>query len=226
MYHPVKPRPSPGAGSRCWFLFCGGRALPLGLAKLDGQFAGFEDFERDHLDADGVPHAFLVGPCRADLDPRRVAFIAHPEHLEEIVKAHWRQEQETANREATERDIEQAMHDLPRGQEKLVLFGSLLWPPVAEEFRRLEYDYDQVRTAAWYFRDINKWLRNESPASRAIYIRLSTRWFQEYLDRCNSAGGSIKRVLSLIRLMARLLENNPDGECVYPISPYNGEGQW
>jgi transposase-like protein len=130
---------------------------------------------------------------------------------------------------ADRREIADALSAMPADQREIVMFGVRLWPCVEHQFGT--YDYDQIRAAIWYFRDLDAWLQGgisgRTPGSRAIIIRLSTRWPQEYVDRAYppETRGKIKKVYQLVHLLARLLEENPEGECVVPYSP-NIEGRW
>ncbi len=110
------------------------------------------------------------------------------------------------------------------------MFGERLWPRIDGRFGT--YDYDHLRAAIWYFRDTESWLQSSSigktPKSRAIIIRLSTRWFEELFDRRPADGevrADFKKAYQVVNLLARLLETNPDGECKIPPTPTT-EGQW
>lgn len=159
----------------------------------------------------------------------RDAVITSPVDLENIVAAHWRRQDEAARQESASRKVTEAVRVMPAGEHEVMMFGVRLWPRVDHHLGT--YDYDQLCAAIWYFRDFDAWLSGSisgrTPGSRAIIVRLSTRWPQEYLDRAYTpeARGKIKKVYQLVHLLARLLEENPDGECVIPPTP-RGEGQW
>ena len=168
--------------------------------------------------------------------------IASPDQLESIVNQHWSGVQQTARAVEHEAKAKVALAVMPASEAETIMFGARLWPRVDDRFG--EYDYDQLRAAIWYFRDIDNWLIGSrvgnSPASRAIVIRLSVRWFHEYTIRAFKGGkydheqaergaydaaSRVRRIYRLIHAIAGLLEENPDGACVMPVSP-KIEGQW
>jgi hypothetical protein len=73
-------------------------------------------------------------------------------------------------------DPRPAVAKLPPDQEKIVMFGKVMWPPVGNVY----YDYDQVRAAAWMVHQADEWLRlskmGENAGSRAIQIRPLVYW--------------------------------------------------
>ena len=106
------------------------------------------------------------------------------------------------------------------------MYGVTLWPRPGNDFGT--YDYDQIRVAAWTFRDWNMWLdKAYSPGSRAIYIRNMIRWLVEYHRRVNPTGEPhpSRKALSLIGVIAGLMEKNPAAECRIPCDP-KIEGHW
>ena len=46
------------------------------------------------------------------------------------------------------------MQRLPSTECEVILFGERLWPRADNA----TYDFDQLRAAVWYFRDLNNWL--------------------------------------------------------------------
>ena len=158
------------------------------------------------------------------------AVIANPSDLEAIIKAHGQKHAAASAALRREAEVKRKVVEIKSaGQEECIMFGVQLWPRPGNDYGT--YDYDQVRAAAWYFRDFNDWMSQsrigQSPGSRAIYARLSVKWFGEYLVRAYPATEreKMQKVLSLVRTMAGLLEKAPDAECVYPVSP-KVEGQW
>ena len=157
----------------------------------------------------------------------RGAVLANPDDLENIINAH-QQRLAAAEQEAKkQRRIADALAAMPPNEREIIIFGERVWPNTDPS----AYDYDQVRAAVWYFRDLNGWLEQspiaKSPQSRAIYIRNSMSWFLQYIGRSDPAHSphKIKRVFHLVHRFAGLLETSPDAECVLPPSPHI-EGEW
>jgi hypothetical protein len=157
------------------------------------------------------------------------AIIASPDQLESIVAAHWQRQQETVRETTAKQKVNDALQAMSANEREVIMFGERLWPRVEHRFGT--YDYDQLCAAIWYFRDFDDWLQGsasgKSPRSRAIIIRLSTRWPTEYVDRAidGESRAKIKKLYQQVHLIARLLEDNPEGECLMPPTP-KIEGQW
>ncbi len=153
----------------------------------------------------------------------RDAILAAPERIEEILAAH----AHNTRKVVTERKLTETLRQMPAEQQhEITVFGERLWPcpPTSA------YDYDQLRAAIWYFRDINNWLESShvgrSIGSRALTIRHSTRWPWEYANRAlGTDRAKMQKVYQLIDHITHLLETNPDGECKWPPTP-TSEGQW
>jgi hypothetical protein len=154
--------------------------------------------------------------------------LANPADLESIVER-WHREQHAARAEA--KKVEQVKRAVvaitAAGQEPCIMFGVTLWPRPGNDFGT--YDYDQIRAAAWSFRDWERWLdKGSSPASKAICIRNMVRWLVALHDRVNPASvepHAVRKALSLIGTISKLYEKNPTGECRIPCDP-KIEGQW
>jgi hypothetical protein len=155
----------------------------------------------------------------------REAVIADPGRLEAILHEDTQRQQREAQQASVEKKTVEAIRALPSNQSEVTMYGVRLWPRVE---RHGEYDYDQLRAAIWYWRDFNNWAGRSplctSAKSRAIYGRLSVRWFGEFIDRTGGPN-PLKKVFSLVHLLAGLYEDNPEGECTIPVSPHV-EGQW
>lgn len=190
-----------------------------------------------------IPKAFgnrfdLIAPkdrqkVRDDIMPaalaNRTAILASPERMEFILIAHGRAQEDAARNRAAKRRVDDALRAMPVSQREVIMFGERVWPRV--DHRLGSYEYDQLCAAIWYFSDLNSWLESStsgaSAKSRAIIIRLSTRWPEEYIDRAcdGDARAKMKKVYSLVHTITRLLEDNPGAECVMPPTP-KIEGQW
>jgi hypothetical protein len=158
----------------------------------------------------------------------RDAILAAPNRIEEILEAHMRQQAMVVRQADDEQRSAAAVHRLPSAECEIVIFGERLWPRADNA----TYDFDQLRCAVWYFRDLNTWLSGSrdgaNVGSRALILRLTTKWFGEYVPRAfaNSQDqAKIRRVFTLIDSLTRLLEQNPHGECKWPPTP-TAEGQW
>jgi hypothetical protein len=194
--------------------------IPDGPVKYCAQFNLMKQKQRAHI-RDVLWPIVLAN---------KEAVIANPGNLEAIVNGH-KHKQVTAiaaamREEETARKVVESWRS---GEHECIMFGVRLWPRMDNHFG--SYDYDQVRAAAWYFRDFNEWMSQsrigQLPGSRAIYARLSVKWFGEYLVRAYSVNEreKMQKVFSLVRTIAGLLDKAPDAECIYPVSP-KVEGQW
>jgi hypothetical protein len=108
------------------------------------------------------------------------------------------------------------------------MFGKHLWPATGTA----THSYDQVRAACWYFNDTNHVCGLSSaradPRGRAQQIRFSTRWLAQYADREITdveSRAKIKAVYHLVHEISFAMENEPEGECNYPMHP-TAEGRW
>lgn len=160
---------------------------------------------------------------------RREFVLSDQAKLEEIVNCYLK-EMRTAERYAAhEKRAAIALSVLPSNEQEVFVYGVRLWPSTDAAFG--SYDYDQLCAAVWYFHDIDGWLQgrrvSNDPRSRAVIARLSTKWLEAYIARAyrDEPKPKIQKVYQLVHLIARLLEDNPDGEWVIPPSP-KVEGQW
>jgi hypothetical protein len=139
------------------------------------------------------------------------AFLADQTQLERIVTSFVNQRNRENLRRIKEGKIEIVAKTLPTSESQVMMFGEYLWPRVDERFGT--YNYAELKTAIATFRDMWRWMWRESPASRAIQIRQSTRWYTEHADMIGlEPGHSMRKVWRLIHALARLGEINPDGE--------------
>lgn len=193
--------------------------FPCGDRAYCGRFDLANVKERQHVRDHIMPAALA----------KRDAILASPDQLESIVALHWQRHQEATREAVANQKVADALRAMPTDQRAVMMYGVRLWPRVEHQFGT--YDYDQICAAIWYFRDFDGWVQGgisgKTPGSRAIIARLSTRWPQEYIDRAYTpeTRGKIKKVYQLVHLLARLLEENPEGECVVPPTPKT-EGQW
>jgi hypothetical protein len=89
------------------------------------------------------------------------------------------------------------------------------------------YTYDQIRCAAWTFRDWNTWLdKSYSTGSKAIYFGNMVRWLLQYHDkRIGGESPRLRKAIALVATIGRLQMENPKGQCVIPCDPKR-EGEW
>jgi hypothetical protein len=158
----------------------------------------------------------------------RDQLLAAPERAREILAEHEAQLKAKVRTEADQKRREQAITQMQPREQELVMFGQTVWPRVDE--RQAPYDYDQVRAAIWAFRDLYSWNRqvtqDNSPGSIGIRIRLSTKWYGEYLLRTDrTRENPLRRIFSLVHWFSKLMEQNPQAECKWPGYP-TAEAEW
>jgi hypothetical protein len=155
---------------------------------------------------------------------RREAILAQPEAVENIIDAYGREQTEAAQKAVRDRQHSQALSQMPATQAEIVAFGDRLWPSASDM-----YDYDQVRAAVWFFRDLERFLssgRDSSIKSVALMIRNTIKWLSEY----TAYRSDQKRVYTIFQLVRRITiawEQNPKSEQKWPPYPMGGEeGKW
>jgi hypothetical protein len=156
----------------------------------------------------------------------RDKLIANPDKMLDILNAHAAEQKAAERAQEAESKRQAAVAALATGQGEIVMYGATLWPRL--DNRQGEYDYDQVRAAVWTFRDLDNWNRqianDNGVGSRGIRIRLSTKWYSEYLIR-NGRDNPIRRIFTLVHHITRLMEAAPDAPCKWPPYP-TAEAEW
>jgi hypothetical protein len=148
----------------------------------------------------------------------RGSILADPEGLEAIVRMHWQTKlQEQRANTTVERSSEKSAMAGAIAEQEVIYCGERVWP----KRDNTRYGYAELCVALWAMRDLCSWLRESSPGSQAIEIRLLHRWYSEYLRRTPQA--DIREVFRLMDWLTNLLERNPTGECRLPMSPKSGE---
>jgi hypothetical protein len=152
--------------------------------------------------------------------------IVNPGNLETIIKAG--QQKKVAAVAAAKHAAEvkrKVLEIRTAGEQECIMFGVRLWPRVDQTYG--EYNYDQIRAAAWTFRDLNSWFDPRmSPGSKAICIRNSLRWVTLFHRRHYPPGqGHLIKVFALVGVMADLHTKSPDAECIIPHDP-KVEAEW
>ena len=150
----------------------------------------------------------------------REAILAEPDRIEEIIDDYRREQKEEVYKQVQTQQLAKAVSQLPVTQQQVVVFGETLWPVVDSS-----YDYDQLRAAVWYFRNISGLLsdgRDNSIGSIAIGIRQSIKFLSEYATH-RSDQKKMQTIFSLVRNVTILWEQNPKAECKWPMYPIGGE---
>jgi hypothetical protein len=152
--------------------------------------------------------------CRGQL-------LAQPERIREILNAYDRMQAEKQRTEQLDKTREQALNTMLPGQEELTVYGVTVWPRL--DVLHGSYDYDQIRTACWTFKDLLAWnltTNDANPGSIGIKIRLSTKWYSEYLIRNNNRENPVRSIFGLIFWLSKLYENAPEAACKWPQYPH------
>lgn len=156
------------------------------------------------------------------------AVLQNPENLESIVADHVAKQDAMRRANLTAKRVEKELSELPADQQEILMYGERLWPRPDNEF----YDYKELRSAIWCFRDLNRWLglsRDPSIASRAVGIRLLVgHWYSfAHHELEGEARAKIENMAGAISKLSRLLARNPEAEaeCRFPPSPKR-EDEW
>jgi hypothetical protein len=152
--------------------------------------------------------------------------IANPGNLEAIIKAGQQKKAMAAAALRREEEVQRKVVEIrTAGEQECIMYGVRLWPRVDSTYG--EYNYDQIRAAAWTFRDLNSWFDPRmSPGSKAICMRNLLRWFSLFHRRHYQAGeGGLMKVFALVGVMADLYAKSPDAECAMPHDP-KVEAEW
>src|SRR5262245_1296733 len=109
--------------------------------------------------------------------------LANPGDLENIIKADAQRKAQAAAALRREEEIARKVVEVrAAGQEPCIMYGVQLWPRMDERYGT--YDNDQIRLAAWTFRDWVMYLeKRDSPGTKAINVRNMIRRLLEYYDR-------------------------------------------
>ena len=158
----------------------------------------------------------------------RDQLLAQPERMREILAEYDAAQNAKAKIEIDNNRRNEALARLPSAEQELVMFGRMVWPRV--DNLQGEYDYDQIRAAIWTFRDLDNWNRqietDNRVGSRAIRIRLTCKWLNEYLIRHDPRRENpMRRILGLIQWLSKLMELAPEAECKWPPYP-STEAEW
>jgi hypothetical protein len=161
----------------------------------------------------------------------RERLLADPGSIEQIVDEYWKAKREAELAARREAVLTQKLGQMAENERETIMFGEMLWPRLDE--RRGIYDYNQLRSAIYIFREFQTLADGQSPGSTRIYAKQLMRWFDNYINLfCKAPDGStpievagIRAITRLVRLLGDLFAANPDGECRYAPSPHV-EGEW
>jgi hypothetical protein len=157
----------------------------------------------------------------------RPKLLAEPHRIREILADYEAEQKAKIRAEVDSKRRNDAIAQLVSGQQELIMFGTTVWPRLDD--KQGPYDYDQIRAAIWTFRDQlawNKITNDNSPGSIGIRIRLSMKWYNEYLMRVDPLRESpCRRVFNLVFWLSKLYEAAPDAECKWPAYP-TAEAEW
>ena len=162
----------------------------------------------------------------ADLLPRMIAnkhaLLDAPDNIEDILNRARRQQQSEQKAVIVAERVNKALAALPPDESEVIMFGKRMWPIVEGETIGA-YDFRTLQVAVWKFTDLNRWLYRESPQSRAINIRNSTKWDRHFIGELLKDSGDLRfkvdRIYQLVHAITGLMERNPDGECKQPLTP-------
>jgi len=153
--------------------------------------------------------------------------LAEPERMREILSSHSATQQAKVQAEVRNQQRQQAIRTMAATEQELMMFGVPVWPRLDD--RQGAYDYDQIRAAIWTFRDLLSWNKitnDNSPASIGIRMRLSMKWYNEYLIRTDPRRENpMRRIFSLLFWLSKLYEDAPEAECKWPHYP-TAEAEW
>jgi hypothetical protein len=163
----------------------------------------------------------------------RERLLTSPEAIEQVVNEYWKSRREADQAARREALLTQKFGQMAEGERETVMFGERLWPRIDD--RRGIYDYNQLRSAIYTFRDVQSLmaLANQSPGSTRIYAKQLMRWLDNYINLfCKAPDRStptevagIRTITRLVGALGDLFAANPDGECRYAPSPHV-EGEW
>lgn len=143
----------------------------------------------------------------------RQAIIAAPDKIDEIIKSHMRQLYEAADAERRAKKVEAAKANLNPTETEVIMFGRRFWPIIDLPHPDLSYSFEELRHAAWTFRELHKVSRlssDSAPQSCGIRIRHIIKFLNGYLN---------SKVMYLLNDMSRALQENAEGEEKLPDMP-------
>jgi hypothetical protein len=151
------------------------------------------------------------------------AILANPEKVDHILDEYKSKRQTEARDQLEQTRFAKAVALLPAHEQTIVCYGERFWPIDGSY-----YDYDQICTAVWYFRnqaDMLEATNDNSVTSRAIGVRYSIKWLSEYATYRTKDQKKLATICQLVRHVSQAWEKNPEGECKWPPFPHQ-EGKW
>ena len=131
----------------------------------------------------------------ADLLPRMIAnkdaLLAAPDDIEDILNRARRQQQSEQKEAIVAERVNKALAALPSDESEVIMFGKRMWPIVEGETIGA-YDFRTLQVAVWKFTDLNRWMHRNSPLTRAINIRNSTKWDRHFIGELLKDSGDLR----------------------------------
>lgn len=205
------------------------RMWSLVLTALDAGFLTKNDTNASNIGLlfPGAPRLFKqrydLSNCQKLLEVERVvmpaalanreAVLANPDKIDEIIRGHADIVREQALAAQRAKKIDAAKAAMKAGESEVMVFGQRFWPIVDLPHAELAYSYEELRRAAWTFRELHTVTRlgsDGSPKSCGVSIRHVIKFLNGYMNQ---------RVMQLLVDMSRALERNPDGEERLPDMP-------
>jgi len=148
--------------------------------------------------------------------------LAEPERVEAILTNKQQARKAEQKAAVVQERATKALAALPPDESEVIMFGKRLWPIVEGETIGA-YDFRTLQVAVWKFRDLNCWMHRDSPRTRGINIRNSTKWDRHFIGELLKDSGEVRfkidRIYQLVHALCSLMEQNPDGECREPLTP-------
>jgi hypothetical protein len=186
--------------------------FPLGSGRYCGRFDLTDKKTREHVRDVLLPLMIQ----------NKDALFARPDEVEQILDGAQRKQVADQRAATVQQRAVKALAALPSDESEVIMFGKRLWPIVEGETIGA-YDFRTLQVAVWKFTDLNRWLHRESPRSRAINIRNSTKWDRHFIGELLKDSGDLRfkidRIYQLVHAITQLMEQNPDGECKEPLTP-------
>jgi hypothetical protein len=148
--------------------------------------------------------------------------FANPDGMEQILEGAQRKQVADQRAATVQQRTVKALATLPSGESEVIMFGKRMWPIVEGETIGA-YDFRTLQVAVWKFTDLNRWMHRDSPLTRAINIRNSTKWDRHFIGELLKDSGDLRfkidRIYQLVHAITLLMTENPDGECKEPLTP-------
>ena len=168
----------------------------------------------------------------------RDAILASPQDTQAIIEGYIRRQNELKQHEEARHRTERKIKELPANEQEVVMYGQRLWPRPDGEL----YNYRQLRSGIWWFRDLNRWLDgtpDSQPSARALKIRHLVNWPHQFArhelspvtcKECDDrAREKLEKLIGVVHKLSRLMESNPmsdEREWKFPPEPKSENEEW